>query len=133
MGKDNTKSTPMIATAEAVRHAHYKNWGFYTKEGILSKVSEAIVESIGEKTKTSVRFEKKYVNFKELKAAIKELDKLGYEVYTYYHEDSPNVSLEVSWGDGRKWYQKSEVILPYAVGLVIAMFVAAVLYAGFYL
>lgn len=129
----NKNVSKPVLSAEAARQAHYKNWGFYTKESILSKVSEAIVESIGEKTKTSVRFEKKYVNFKELKAAIKELDKLGYEVYTHYHEDSPNVSLEVSWGDGRKWYQKSEVILPYAVGLVIAMFVAAVLYAGFYL
>ncbi|QZA70392.1 hypothetical protein 278BB001_246 [Bacillus phage 278BB001] len=126
-------SSKPVPSAEEARQAHYKNWGFYTKEGILSKVSEAIVGSIGEKTKTSVYFEKKYVNFKELKAAVKELDKLGYDVNAYYHEDSPNVSLEVSWGDGRKWYQKSEVILPYAVGLVIAMFVAAILYAGLYL
>lgn len=132
MGKsqDNNISVPTIPTAEAARQAHYKNWGFYTKESILNKVSEAIVASIGEKTKTSVRFEKKYVNFKELKVAIKELDKLGYEVYTYYHGDDPDIALEVSWGDGRKWYQRSEILLPYGCGIfVIAMFIFVLFFA----
>lgn len=125
MSKSKSKNANRsLPTAEAVRQTHYKYWEFYTKDDILREVSGAIVDAIGETTRTTIFLEKKYVNEKELRAALKELDKLGYEVYCCYHGDDPDMSLEVSWGDGRKWYQRSEILLPYGCGVfVIALFI----------
>lgn len=128
--QDNNGLEPTIPTAEAVRHAHNKYWKYYTKGDILETVSGAIVDAIGETTEVTISFEKKFVNREEFNEALKELRNLGYETFIHYNGDSSDMSLAVSWGDGRKWYQRSEVLLPYGCGIfVIAMFIFVLFFA----
>lgn len=128
--KNDNRLAPTIPTAEAARHAHNKYWKYYTKGDILETVSGAIVDALGETTEVTISFEKKFVNREEFNEALKELRKLGYETVIYYNGDGSDMSLAVSWGDGRKWYQRSEVLLPYGCGIfVIAMFIFVLFFA----